>query len=287
MLISFFLFLLIFVSLAKLSLPYILKFLLAHGMTAENYKQDIIPVGLGIYLWFLLIAYYMLLQLWSALDWRSPFDLVKTEIDPDHLSTYVLLLTVIFIVGWLDDSLGDKRIKGFRGHWRKWSKERVLTSGFLKAAVTGILAVWAVFIELDSSLGRGAIQVLLLALMTNAMNLLDLRPGRALKGFLACLFLLFVWGKISSFIIYLLPVAAGALFVLPQDLRAHAMLGDTGVNFLGFALGYCIVVSAPWGLQLTLLVLLVLLHWYVEHGSITKVIERNKILRWIDRLGRA
>jgi UDP-N-acetylmuramyl pentapeptide phosphotransferase/UDP-N-acetylglucosamine-1-phosphate transferase len=64
------------------------------------------------------------------------------------------------------------------------------------------------------------------------------------------------------------------------------MLGDTGANYLGFALGCWLVMFAPEWLQLLSICLLVYLHWYAEKSSITKAIEHNRVLQWIDRLGR-
>ena len=70
------------------------------------------------------------------------------------------------------------------------------------------------------------------------------------------------------------------------DLKARGMMGDTGSNVLGIsigvlmALGYGIKVRVAW------LVFLVLMHLITEKFSLTKIIEKNKVLKFIDDLGR-
>ena len=69
------------------------------------------------------------------------------------------------------------------------------------------------------------------------MNLLDLRPGRASKGFLTAWIVLaaFAWG--SAYVVLSLPVAAATLLWLAPDLGERGMLGDVGANLLGAVLG--------------------------------------------------
>ncbi len=74
------------------------------------------------------------------------------------------------------------------------------------------------------------------------------------------------------------------------------MLGDAGANALGALLGYVIFVglapaaSAGMGPALAILGvvagLLLLVNGLSERYSYSELIERNALLRWLDRLGR-
>lgn len=61
------------------------------------------------------------------------------------------------------------------------------------------------------------------------------------------------------------------------------MMGDSGSNMLGAALGVTIATSAGILYQATAVAIFVLIHWYSEKHSVTALIERNPVLRWIDR----
>ena len=70
------------------------------------------------------------------------------------------------------------------------------------------------------------------------------------------------------------------------DLKAKAMMGDAGSNVLGVSIGVFIVTSYSLSVQVFWLVLLVAVHVVAEKFSITKLIEKNFILDYIDKLGR-
>ena len=125
----------------------------------------------------------------------------------------------------------------------------------------------------------------------NLANLLDLRPGRALKVILPAAALLAA------------PAAAGsaraatrthlgraallpALVALPPDLREHGMLGDAGANVLGAAVGTAAARSTAPPARLGMLALVVALNLASETVSFSTVIERTPVLRALDRLGR-
>jgi UDP-N-acetylmuramyl pentapeptide phosphotransferase/UDP-N-acetylglucosamine-1-phosphate transferase len=122
---------------------------------------------------------------------------------------------------------------------------------------------------------------LCLALAANAVNLLDLRPGRALKAFSAsCLVLVPEVGQLGAAALF----GAGCA-LLPEDLGERAMLGDAGSNALGFALGFW-TLELPLGVTLAVLALLAGLHVYAERGSLSALIDAVGPLRYLDRLGR-
>jgi UDP-GlcNAc:undecaprenyl-phosphate GlcNAc-1-phosphate transferase len=253
----------------------VIQFLLDHGISAENYKSRKIPIGLGLYLWVMLLVYFLMLRITNfggIGEWTS-------------LYTYIMALTVIVFIGWMDDTIGDKQVKGFSGHWRKWKIEGILTTGLLKAAVTGFMALWLV-VEFGYGLIQGTVQFFLILLMTNAINLFDLRPGRSLKVFFLLTAALLIVGSWQQLMIYLFPVVIAAILLFPGDLRAQVMLGDTGANFLGFALGFCTAAASPLWFQMAILGLLIWIHWIAGYKSITVMVENNSVLNWLDRWGR-
>ena len=63
-------------------------------------------------------------------------------------------------------------------------------------------------------------------------------------------------------------------------------MGDVGSNVIGITLGiYCALTQTLLAKSIYLL-MLILIHILAEKVSITKVIENNKILNYIDNLGR-
>lgn len=258
----------------------ILRFLIHHRLCAENYLKERIPVGLGLILWIICIGYVGLCVLWGTMGlpvyqhWEAAAQL-----------EYALLLSFIFFAGWLDDTIGDRSIKGFTGHIRAWTDRGIVTTGLVKAGITSFASFWAV-LRLGQGWGFGLIQFLLIVLMTNAMNLFDLRPGRAIKFFWVLCTLLIIMGSVLEVVPRLLPLWIGSIIVISDDLRAKAMLGDMGANLLGFALGYTAASALPIWQQSLLLAVLVLVHWTAERSSISRIIERNRALSWLDGLGR-
>ena len=72
------------------------------------------------------------------------------------------------------------------------------------------------------------VNALIIALTTNTLNLLDLRPGRCGKAFLLGSLLLFCIGETSA-LRQLPPVIGGVLAHLPWDMRRVVMMGDAGL----------------------------------------------------------
>jgi hypothetical protein len=140
------------------------------------------------------------------------------------------------------------------------------------------------------------------ALTSNLINLMDLRPGRALK----CYSVLAIAGALicaagladrqsaapfssATFVsaAELLVFALGPVIaVWRYDLREIGMLGDAGANPMGAVAGLLIVTGLPlWGL-LGYLALVVALNLASERVSFSRVIESNAALSWLDELGR-
>jgi UDP-N-acetylmuramyl pentapeptide phosphotransferase/UDP-N-acetylglucosamine-1-phosphate transferase len=84
----------------------------------------------------------------------------------------------------------------------------------------------------------------------------------------------------------LAPVLGGAAGLLGDDLRERLMLGDTGANVLGAALGLAAVLELSSGPRWVVLAVLVALNVAAEVVSLSRVIDRTPPLRRLDRLGR-
>jgi UDP-N-acetylmuramyl pentapeptide phosphotransferase/UDP-N-acetylglucosamine-1-phosphate transferase len=189
-------------------------------------------------------------------------------------------------VGLYDDLVGGRpehRAKGFHGHLAALRRGRV-TSGLVKIAGVGATGFAASLLlrrageaPLTVALGAGVI-----AGAANLANLLDLRPGRALKvGLLTGAPLLAgPHGTLAAG-----PVGAAA-GLLPDDLAERTMLGDCGANALGALLGTALVArTGPVGRAVALAGIAALTATS-ERVSFTKVIAKTPVLRELDNLGR-
>jgi UDP-N-acetylmuramyl pentapeptide phosphotransferase/UDP-N-acetylglucosamine-1-phosphate transferase len=178
--------------------------------------------------------------------------------------------------GALDDARGGADgAKGLGGHLAALRDGR-LTTGSVK-----VLAITTTGLVAASCLRpRRAADVLLagsvIAGSANLLNLLDFRPGRALKAGIAAGIALGQPGVVGS-----------CAALLPGDLAERQMLGDTGANALGAVLGVALVTRLrSRSLRAAALTALVALTAASERVSFSEVIDRSPVLRWLDRLGR-
>jgi hypothetical protein len=201
-----------------------------------------------------------------------------------RLSGCVVMLALM-IVGLIDDLYaGGRQARGLRGHLGALARGRV-TTGAVKAAggLAAGLAAGGLLHPGDPV--RIALDALLVALGANLINLLDLRPGRALKAF----------GLLSGAVIALEPnslrllgpVLAAAVVSAPSDLAGRTMMGDTGSNVLGGAIGLALASSLPLGGCIAAVAVLIAIHLLCERISLTDIIGRSRILRFVDQLGTA
>ena len=186
-------------------------------------------------------------------------------------------------LGALDDLTGGAADKGLKGHLGALSRGEV-TTGVVK--IVGLVAsglVATTVLDADRAGRRGPLATLVggavVAGAANAVNLFDLRPGRALKvTLLASLPLL---GSAAA------ATAAGAsLGVVGEDLAATSMLGDTGANAAGALIGLAVVERTGLAGRLGALVGLAALTLASERVSFTRVIEGHALLRRVDEWGR-
>ncbi|MCL6473219.1 MAG: hypothetical protein K6T91_10505 [Firmicutes bacterium] len=195
--------------------------------------------------------------------------------------TLIILGAGIF--GLVDDLLGSREYSGFKGHIGALLKGQ-LTTGALKAIAIPIAAVFAFSVTETNALEVVG-NALLVALFVNTLNLLDLRPGRALKVYIP-LQVIFLFAAANVLGSSAAVLAGIALALLIPDLREEMMLGDVGSNILGGILGFCFAITFGWSIKLAIIVILVLVQLLSEKYSISSIIERIAVLRVLDNLGR-
>lgn len=251
--------------------PMLLNMLKNSGTTRENYRGEPIPISMGI---LFLLMQFLALGLILFIDKRKL----------TNITVYLFSITLMGLIGLLDDLIGDTKIKGFKGHIKAFFKGN-LTTGGIKAGVGFLIAFFVSFALLDKPI-EIIISTLTIALFTNLINLFDLRPGRAIKVFILISLLMLLLGNTTGYE-FILFSFYGILFIyLPVDLKGKAMMGDIGSNILGMTLGiYSSLTHGTKSMSLYLVVL-VLLHILAERVSFSKIIEKNKILKFIDHLGR-
>ena len=198
--------------------------------------------------------------------------------------------------GLVDDLAEDPadRAKGLRGHLGALAHGR-LTTGALKVlgiGATGLLAAavatpWSGPRAAGSTRGRLADVLLsgaLVAGSANLANLLDLRPGRALKAAVLCAGPLALAGGRGAGVAG--TVVGASTGALPADLAGRDMLGDGGANAVGALLGTAVVLDAPRPVRLLVLAGVVGLTLASERVSFTQVIADHPLLRELDEWGR-
>ncbi|SCL25571.1 hypothetical protein GA0070624_3134 [Micromonospora rhizosphaerae] len=204
-------------------------------------------------------------------------------------------------VGLYDDVVGarpeQKTAKGFTGHLAALREGRV-TAGLVKIVAVGAAGLGAAALlaadprvaahpsrQRHGTLGRG-LDVLLgagvVAGTANLLNLLDLRPGRALKSGML-LGAPLAGGPHGGIAGGAVGAAAG---LIRDDLDERVMLGDSGANALGALLGVSMAArTGPLG-RAGILAALAALTAASEKVSFTQVIQRTPGLRELDALGR-
>jgi UDP-N-acetylmuramyl pentapeptide phosphotransferase/UDP-N-acetylglucosamine-1-phosphate transferase len=178
-------------------------------------------------------------------------------------------------IGAYDDLVGGAGARGFRGHLAALRRGELTTGTVKIAGLSGVGLFSAALLRprrpVDLLLGGAVV-----AGAANLLNLLDLRPGRALK----------VGGLLALAVNE--PGVAGACGVLlPDDLGERTMLGDTGANALGAVLGVALIDRLPGrGARLLVLTALAGLTAASEVVSVSTVIDETPALRRLDQLGR-
>lgn len=284
-------------AIAWVCAPRVIDMLLQTVGPVSNYRGRPVafPVGLALILGAAAGTVGALAA--SPLAWTRP-------LWAGHAACLILTLGFGF-AGFVDDVLGGRDHSGFRGHLGAMHRG-IVTTGAFKIAMGAILSLAAVMVTRGetwiSTAPTGRVNLLLLAQLVldsalvavsaNLINLLDRRPGRAAKGFLLGVLAvaLGIWlSRGANELLRAVSLGAGtfgaAVALIWLDLGERVMLGDTGSNPLGAVLGLMLLRLAP-GLRIVLFALVAWLTLASERISFSDVIDSNRILRFLDRLGR-
>lgn len=242
------------------------------GWLKPNYRGKVVPSGYGVIWWAFCIVLY------AELAWVS-----SEETRP--LSLAFLVASFGFgLMGLLDDLWGSPEAKGLRGHLRALRQGKITTG--LGKALGGVGVAFAAAYLFRTG-WRMLIGTLIIALMANAINLLDMRPGRAVTVFLMLSvavvgYLLQIGQTLTAAMLGFL--MAAALLLRRRDSAGEAMMGDVGSNLLGGVLGVSVVAGVPLLGQGVILALLVALHVVAERISLSQWIDRVPWARRLDRM---
>lgn len=239
------------------------------------------------------------------------------------------------LAGYIDDvdqgaHDGGKVAKGLKGHLGALAHGQV-TTGVIKIAGIGASALAASALVGSKATSVGgkvadlALNTVLIAGTANLANLLDLRPGRALKATVLVATPLSYFScaaaktpasgaSVTSATASVASGASGAASATPaapasaspasaqrllasglnaaaitalvEDLQETTMLGDTGANAAGALLGTSLAANDSWKLRLGTTLGVVGLILASEKVSFSKVIAANPALNWLDQLWR-
>ena len=257
--------------LSFVGVPMIFNMLTRSKTLGLNYKKEEIPICMGLLFVFVQTISISII-------------LFLTKAKAKYIISYLFALTLMGMVGLLDDLIGDKNVKGFKGHIKSFF-EGVLTTGGIKAGIGFFIALF-ISIIISKNPVDIIINTLLISLFTNLTNLFDLRPGRSIKVFILLSIMMLFTGNVNEYNFLLYSFYGILVVYFPLDLKAKAMMGDVGSNVLGITLGvYCGLTHGLVGKSIYLFILIVI-HIMAEKISFSKIIEDNKVLNFIDNLGR-
>ena len=273
----------------------------ADAAAVTNYRGRRVVYGLGLVwvLWVIGVQFSAaLLELVSFRAW-SAWSFPPSGAGITDLAAPVLVLGA-FALGFADDVFGTSAERGFRGHIAALGRGR-LTTGGLKLLGIGLLAAAvtlpAAFMAPAQTpllvvAGEWLLSTLAIALSANFVNLTDLRPGRALKVYSAVATVL--RGASRGLVrVHGEPAGAGPtarsgggrVALRPRRAR-HARRRRCQrcrrAARLGRGADACLVVGTRCSTSHSMLALNVA----SEKISFSRVIDKNRVLSWLDGLGR-
>ncbi|HET8536933.1 MAG TPA: hypothetical protein VFL73_07100 [Solirubrobacteraceae bacterium] len=245
-----------------------------NGFVRENYRGAQLPFPFGV----AVVAAATVALVPLALIYAATDDSLVAD-TPSVVLTFVLGVAAL---GLADDALSGAS-RGWRGHGAAVMKGSFST-GALKAAGTLGLALWVTSGE--ANFGDQLLATGVLVLATNLFNLLDLRPGRSVKGLILLGVALMIGeGEVHTFErlgLFIGPLLVAGFF----DVREQAMLGDTGSNLTGALAGLWLVLVLGTTGQVVALIVLAAITAYGEFRSISELVDRTPGLSHLDSIGR-
>lgn len=246
---------------AYLLTPFYIKQQKKRNITVVNFEgKDVVTTG----------GMVLLLALSAGLPF---YFFLPGKAESNYWLPLLFYISGISFLGAIDDIWGEKKYKGFRGHFRKMWRGEGISTGLYKAVGGLLFGVTAAAFTVE---GYNPYEWLLkgffLALFSNFFNLLDTRPARTTKVFfiLSLVFILLLRGPfLMIFSLW------GALYIyLFWEIKTEIMLGDTGAYLIGGILGFYLILTLSTLTLQYFIILLFFLHWYCEKFSLNRLIER-------------
>lgn len=255
-----------------LMIPLFKNLLVDSNIIRPNYKGEMIPVSMGIVYLPMIIINGIIIAYFTI----DPVGMLC-------LFLFIFGMISMFFAGLMDDIIGNRDVSGLKGHFKSLFKGSLTTGGF-KALFGGFVGL-IISVAISKNIIDIGVNTLIIALSTNLMNLLDLRPGRAIKVYLLLSIVIFltIIGYPKGLLLLIVP---SVIVYFSHDLKARAMMGDTGSNVLGISIGILVSMGYNLNVRVVWLIFLIFIHILTEKYSLTKIIEKNKFLNFIDKLGR-
>ncbi|OLO42826.1 hypothetical protein BTR23_02165 [Alkalihalophilus pseudofirmus] len=234
-----------------------------------NFLQKSVPYSIGS---FVLYSYFIFAIF-------SPWEIQLFS------GVSIVYLLGLWLVGLIDDMIGDKQTKGLKGHIRAFIKEGTFSTALLKLTSTLILTYLWILLLAPSTIEQWVRYSLILILTPHVMNLFDTRPLRVWKVTLLHIpiFLPYVVVNVP-FSYYLFLLTFLFIFYVLEG-HAVAMLGDNGATLMGGILAIITVSHTTVQQQYIVISLLVLLTIVAEKISFTKWIEKHPLMKIVDQWG--
>lgn len=272
------------------------------ALKRRNYAGVELPTAAGLVFVLVMITTWLIVEV--LFRYRESSIVLNNY--HSGITVFSILVIGFGLFGFIDDALDASGGGGFRRHLARAFKGEI-TTGMLKA-LGGCMVALLVTAKISLYWGVSTLNVFvwlmnaaLVALTANLFNLVDLRPGRAIKVFIPLAALtvgLTIRYEILSvapgievrpiqvFVAPILCVVAVALVLFPGDLREKFMVGDAGSNVLGATVGLGLVLGTPPWWRLGVLISVIALTILSEKYSFSAAIERNRVLNYLDMLGR-
>lgn len=255
------------------------EILASPALERRNYRNKRLPTAGGLFIVLAVLTVEAGRSVLGALGVGSETGLTLAR------SEMLFAVVAFAFLGLIDDLAAVGEDRGFKGHLRALRQGRV-TTGLLKLVGGAAVAVVLVATPGFKSGRTLIVDAMLIALAANLGNLLDRAPGRTIKaGMIAYVPIALVIGT-APIGVALAPVMGASLGLLGDDLRERLMLGDTGANVIGAALGLAIVLGTNSWFRLAVMLTLLALNVAAERVSFSDVIHRVAILHAIDMWGR-
>lgn len=234
-----------------------------------NFRGNKIPVGSGVIIPILFICLYpFVVRLGHENEWRY----------------FCFIMSSLGIIGFIDDRFGSKEIKGIRGHITNFYKKKRISTGLAKLILITIVGLNISAVLYDELLTI-FVCTITFAIWTNIINLLDVRPGRAIKGFWVLTIVLFSVHFLNiTYLVWVIVIQSILLIII--DIYEWGMLGDSGSNILGGMIGFWMIAYSSNIEVYVYLAIGSVLTIYAEKKSFSQWIEKHPMIQRIDHWGR-